>query len=143
MSGLAWHPRATIGQDAAALNFASGGADHKVKLWSLSSERPLATLSGHTARVCRVAFHPTSSYLASAAFDGTWRLWDVVSQKELMVQEGHSKEVYAVEFQDDGALAVSGFVVIGCNELIADALQWIRRDRKSLGSSHRQNSNGS
>ena len=28
-----------------------------------------------------------------------------------MLQEGHSKEVYSVEFQDDGALAASGYVI--------------------------------
>lgn len=71
-------------------------------------ETPLGTLSGHTNRVGRVAFHPSGSYLGSASFDGTWRLWDVTTQKELMIQEGHSKEVYALAFQDDGALAASG-----------------------------------
>lgn len=74
----------------------------------LDSDRPLATLRGHVARVARTAWHPSGSYIASASFDGTWRLWDVASQSELLLQEGHSKEVYAVEFQDDGALVASG-----------------------------------
>jgi len=104
------------------LNFATGGGEGEVKLWSLSeyvrflkredsltsSDKPLGTLSGHTNRVGRVAFHPSGSYLGSASFDGTWRLWDVAKQKELMTQEGHSKEVYALTFQDDGALVASG-----------------------------------
>lgn len=77
-----------------------------------SSDKPLGTLSGHTNRVGRVAFHPSGSYLGSASFDGTWRLWDVATQKELMTQEGHSKEVYALTFQDDGALVASGWVTI-------------------------------
>jgi U4/U6 small nuclear ribonucleoprotein PRP4 len=62
--------------------------------------------------VCRVAFHPSGDYVASASFDTTWRLWDIKTSKELMQQEGHSKEVFTVEFQDDGALIVSGFVPI-------------------------------
>lgn len=111
----------------AGLNFATGGGEGDVKLWSLtewvhsafilsvgcaaaddSREKPMATLSGHTNRVGRVAFHPSGSYLGSASFDGTWRLWDVESKTELMAQEGHSKEVYALTFQDDGALVASG-----------------------------------
>ncbi len=108
IGGLAWHPRATIDQDASAVNLVSGAGDASVCLWSLQSDRPLATLQGHEARVARTAFHPTGDYVASASFDGTWRLWDVASQECLTVQEGHSKEVYSVEFQDDGALVASG-----------------------------------
>jgi U4/U6 small nuclear ribonucleoprotein PRP4 len=79
-----------------------------------SSETPLSVLSGHQDRVCRVAFHPSGDYVASASFDTTWRLWDVATSKELLLQEGHSKEVYSVEFQDDGALIASGFVAYSC-----------------------------
>lgn len=74
------------------------------------SETPLATLKGHEDRVCRVAFHPSGDYVASASFDTSWRLWDVATAKELLLQEGHSKEVYSVEFQEDGALVASGLV---------------------------------
>ena len=72
------------------------------------SESPLSVMKGHQDRVCRVAFHPSGDYVASASFDTTWRLWDVKMSKELLLQEGHSKEVYSVEFQDDGALVASG-----------------------------------
>lgn len=66
-------------------------------------------MKGHQDRICRVAFHPSGDYVASASFDTSWRLWDVATSKELLLQEGHSKEVYAVEFQEDGALAASGY----------------------------------
>ncbi|KAJ1027674.1 hypothetical protein NDA16_002013 [Ustilago loliicola] len=108
VGGLAWHPRATLTQDPAAVNLVSGAGDASVCLWSLQTDRPLATLQGHEARVARTAFHPTGDYVASASFDGTWRLWDVATSECLTVQEGHSKEVYSVEFQDDGALVASG-----------------------------------
>lgn len=65
-------------------------------------------MKGHEERVCRVAFHPSGEFIASASFDTTWRLWDVATSKQLLLQEGHSKEVYSVEFQDDGALVASG-----------------------------------
>ncbi len=108
VGGLAWHPRATLDQDPTALNLVSGAGDANVCLWSLDSDRPLATLKGHEARVARTAFHPSGDYVASASFDGTWRLWDASTTHCLTVQEGHSKEVYSVEFQDDGALVASG-----------------------------------
>lgn len=79
--------------------------------WSGSSrpsDQPLAVMKGHQDRVCRVAFHPSGNYVASASFDTTWRLWDVNTTTELLMQEGHSKEVYAVDFQRDGALVASG-----------------------------------
>lgn len=82
------------------------------------SESPLAILKGHQDRVCRVAFHPSGDYVASASFDTTWRLWDVNTTQELLLQEGHSKEVYSVEFQDDGALVASGYVVCSCDNVI-------------------------
>lgn len=108
IGGLAWHPQATIGQSSSAVNLVTGAGDADVCLWNLESDRPLSTLKGHAARVCRTAFHPSGGYVASASYDGTWRLWDVASEKELLLQEGHSKEVYSVEFQDDGALIASG-----------------------------------
>lgn len=67
-------------------------------------------MKGHEGRVCRVAFHPSGDYVASAGFDTSWRLWDVNTQKEILLQEGHSKEVFSVEFQNDGALLASGYV---------------------------------
>ena len=73
-----------------------------------NSESPLAVLEGHEERVCRVAFHPSGRYIASASFDTSWRLWDAEKGKELLLQEGHSKEVYTVEFQGDGSLIASG-----------------------------------
>ncbi|SPO29791.1 related to PRP4 - U4/U6 small nuclear ribonucleoprotein [Ustilago trichophora] len=108
IGGVAWHPQATLTQDPSAVNLVSGAGDASVCLWSLDSDRPLATLEGHEARVARTAFHPSGSYVASASFDGTWRFWDVSTGECLTVQEGHSREVYSVEFQDDGALVASG-----------------------------------
>jgi U4/U6 small nuclear ribonucleoprotein PRP4 len=77
-------------------------------LYPYPSDAPLSILRGHADRVCRLAFHPSGLYVASASFDTTWRLWDVTTSKELLLQEGHSKEVYGIDFQDDGALVASG-----------------------------------
>lgn len=113
IGGVAWFPDATspgspVSPEAINLASSGGQGDNDVHLWSLKQDTPLATLSGHTGRVCKIEFHPSGRYLASASYDTTWRLWDVETTTELLTQEGHSKEVYALGFQCDGSLIATG-----------------------------------
>ncbi|RAK74110.1 putative pre-mRNA splicing factor [Aspergillus fijiensis CBS 313.89] len=108
VGGLSWFPGATSTASESTVNLVSGGGEGNVCLWSLAKEQPLATLSGHSGRVCRTEFHPSGRYVASASYDTTWRLWDVETTAELLLQEGHSREVYAVAFNNDGSLMASG-----------------------------------
>ncbi|KAL2154712.1 hypothetical protein VTH82DRAFT_3388 [Thermothelomyces myriococcoides] len=110
ISGISWMPGATLPErniSEETVNLASGGAEGQIHLWSLTQDTPLATLSGHSQRVCRVEFHPSGKYLASASEDTSWRLWDVATSTELLLQEGHSRGVYAVSFNTDGSLLAS------------------------------------
>ena len=110
VGGITWFPGATLPGTSVStdsVNLASGGGEGSVHLWSLTQDTPVSTLSGHTARVCRVEFHPSGKYLASASYDTTWRLWDVTTTTELQLQEGHSREVYALSFNTDGSLLAS------------------------------------
>lgn len=117
ISGISWFPGATLperGVSTESVNLASGGAEGLVNLWSLTQDTPLASLQGHSQRVCRVDFHPSGKYLASASEDTTWRLWDVESTSEVLLQEGHSRGVYAISFNTDGSLvATAGLDSIG------------------------------
>lgn len=115
VGGISWFPGSTIpssGVSSSSVNIASGaggqGGKCDVNLWNLEQDTPLATLEGHTDRVCRVEFHPSGKYLASASFDTTWRLWDVETTTELLLQEGHSRQVFTVNFNQDGSLLASG-----------------------------------
>ncbi|XDG09747.1 hypothetical protein ABKA04_009362 [Annulohypoxylon sp. FPYF3050] len=111
VSGISWLPGSTLPENNVSpdtVNLASGGAEGQVNLWSLTKDTPLSTLEGHGQRVCRVEFHPSGRYLASASEDTTWRLWDVESTTELLLQEGHSRGVFAVSFNTDGSLLASG-----------------------------------
>ncbi|KAJ5114553.1 hypothetical protein NUU61_000312 [Penicillium alfredii] len=111
VGGLSWFPGATLPESnvsPSAVNLVSGGGEGNINLWALDQDKPLATLSGHSGRVCRTEFHPSGRYAASASFDTTWRLWDVETTTELLLQEGHSREVYAVSFNNDGSLLASG-----------------------------------
>lgn len=110
IGGITWFPGATIpGSNVASgdVNLATSAADNEIHLWSLAQDTPVATLSGHGARVCRIDVHPSGRYLASASYDTTWRLWDVNTTTELLLQEGHSKEVYSIGFNEDGSLIAS------------------------------------
>ncbi|KAJ2899260.1 hypothetical protein MKZ38_003310 [Zalerion maritima] len=110
ISGLSWFPGSTIperGVSPDSVNLASGGAEGIIHLWSLNSDTPISSLTGHSQRVCRVEFHPSGRLLASASEDTTWRLWDVETKNELLLQEGHSRGVYAVSFNTDGSLLAS------------------------------------
>ncbi len=110
IGGISWFPDATlpgktISEDS--VNLASGGAEGNIHLWSLNQDTPISTLAGHNQRVCRVEFHPSGKYLASASEDTTWRLWDVNTTTELLLQEGHSRGVFALSFNSDGSLLAS------------------------------------
>lgn len=111
VGGISWYPNATLPGSTVsedAVNLATSGGEGNIHLWSLNQETPISTLSGHTSRVCRVEFHPSGQYLASASYDTTWRLWDIDTTTELLLQEGHSREVYALSFNPDGSLLASG-----------------------------------
>jgi FOG: WD40 repeat len=108
---LSWFPGATLPSSnvsPSTVNLISGGGEGNLNLWALDQEKPLATLTGHSGRVCRTEFHPSGRYAASASFDSSWRLWDVETATELLLQEGHSREVYTVAFNNDGSLVASG-----------------------------------
>ena len=118
VSGISWFPDATLPTSTVSensVNLASGGGEGDIHLWNLTQDTPLSTLSGHSGRVCRVEFHPSGKYLASASYDTTWRLWDVETTTELLLQEGHSHEAYTVAFNADGSLLASaGLDSIAC-----------------------------
>ncbi|KAI2461781.1 hypothetical protein LOY97_000907 [Ophidiomyces ophidiicola] len=111
VGGISWFPGATLPSSSVSedsVNLASGGGEGNVHLWSLHKDTPLSTLSGHSGRVCRVEFHPSGDYIASASYDTTWRLWDTRTSAELLLQEGHSREVFSLAFNPDGSLLASG-----------------------------------
>jgi U4/U6 small nuclear ribonucleoprotein PRP4 len=117
VGGISWYPEATLpGSTVSAdsVNLASSGGEGNIHMWNLTQDTPISTLSGHTGRVCRIEFHPSGKYLASASYDTTWRLWDVATTTELLLQEGHSREVYSLNFNTDGSLLASaGLDAIG------------------------------
>ena len=56
---------------------ASGGRDHSVRLWELSSGTELRRFPGHESTVKSLAFSPGGSLLASVSADTTGLIWDL------------------------------------------------------------------
>ncbi|EGC35300.1 hypothetical protein DICPUDRAFT_78987 [Dictyostelium purpureum] len=108
-SSIAFHPQSTLSISENSVNIATTSADSTCKLWSLSSETPLASLEGHLDVVNRCAFHPNGRYLMTSSNDKSWRMWDLESQNTCILdQEGHSGAVMGIAVQEDGSLLSTG-----------------------------------
>jgi WD40 repeat protein len=72
----------------------------------------LATLEGHSNRVCSVAFHPTAPLLATGSDDKTAKLWrfspDGSTATCVATLAGHSEEVMSVAFHATAPLLATG-----------------------------------
>jgi len=61
---------------------ASGSEDYKVYIWNRKKGCLISSLSGHTASVNSVAWHPTRNLLVSASDDNTIRCWENESKDD-------------------------------------------------------------
>lgn len=65
-------------------------------------------LSGHTAKVNTVKFHPTqSNILASASNDGTIRFWNVETQENVRTIEAQAVSVLGIDFDSTATFIAS------------------------------------
>ncbi|MEG4798846.1 hypothetical protein QUA69_27735, partial [Microcoleus sp. LAD1_D1] len=71
------------------------------------SQKPIATLTGHSSSVLSIAFSPDGLTLASASFDKTIKLWHLQSQKPIATLTGHSSSVLSIAFSPDGKTLAS------------------------------------
>lgn len=85
---------------------ASGSYDKTIKIWSLSTNQVLGTLSGHGGRVLTIT-QIASGKLVSGSYDATIKIWDLNGSGGILFATltGHSSDVNTVIQLSDGLLA--------------------------------------
>jgi WD40 repeat protein len=86
----------------------SGSNDKTVRLWDLSADACVRTLSGHTGPVKCVCLSADGRHALSGSNDRTMRLWDVGTGECRRIFEGHAEAVAAACLSADGRYALSG-----------------------------------
>ncbi len=69
--------------DSRGTHLAIGAGSGDIHVRSLSTDRFVAHLPGHTGRVLMIEFVEGTDLLVSAAADGTVRLWSLSEQRQL------------------------------------------------------------
>ena len=86
---------------------ASGSADCTVKIWDLSTELNVATLSDHTEAVTALCFSPCGTWLASGSADCSISIWECDTWMKLRAIGGHTSSVQSVAFDSASERLVS------------------------------------
>jgi WD40 repeat protein len=86
-----------------------GGADRRIRIWSVSSGEAILSLTGQRGNVRGLAWSPDSRLLASGGADLLVRIWDI-EQGSLVGEPmpGHQGEISSVSFSSDGRILASG-----------------------------------
>jgi WD40 repeat protein len=99
-------------------------------VWDAGTGHPLATLTGHTARVNYADFSPDGKRIITASQDNTARVWDANSGRLLGTLTGHTDQVYKAVFSPDGKRIVTASSDATARLFIGDLhdlLNWAKR----------------
>jgi coatomer subunit beta' len=90
--------------------FASASMDHRVKIWSMTSNNSHLTLEGHGRGATSVSFCPLNDkpYLASGSDDKTIRIWDYTNRHCVYVLESHEDNISSLQFHPELPILISG-----------------------------------
>ena len=101
------------GAAAAALSadgtrIAAGSKEGDIEVWDAAlAARIWKNERAHDRAITRVAFHPESRSVASAAEDGTARVWRFETGHRIADLDGHTDAVDFVSYSSDGAMIIT------------------------------------
>jgi WD40 repeat protein len=87
---------------------ASGGWDHKIKIWSVQTGQLIRTLKGHSNSITALAMTPDGEFLVSGSVDSKIKIWSLQTGELLQTLEGHSYSVSTVAVSSNSQFIVSG-----------------------------------
>ncbi|MEM6612847.1 MAG: NB-ARC domain-containing protein [Cyanobacteria bacterium P01_C01_bin.72] len=108
---------------------ASGSGDRTIKLWSLDSNKSLATYNLHDGDVSAIAFSSDGLTLASGSSDRTVRLWNYHTHTCIRTIYGHTNQIFSLAFNPNGKNMV-------CVSLDRTVRLWSCADGKCLKTWH-------
>ena len=84
----------------------AASAGKTIHLWDVATQK-FVTLEGHTSEVCRLAFSPNATFLASGDIDGTIHLWLLPAGRKLATFKPYIGPVKELVFAPDGKTLAS------------------------------------
>jgi len=85
----------------------TGRGSGQLKLWDLSTGKPVWQKNVHASHVRGVSYSPDGRTVATASYDGTIGLWDAAGGEQLDTLTGHENWVNSVAFSPDGRYLIS------------------------------------
>jgi WD40 repeat protein len=79
-----------------------------LRLWDVTTGRPLQQYPAHDGAIWAIAFTPDGRVVLSGSNDGTLRVWDAGTGKHVRELPGHPRGVTALAATPDGLAVVSG-----------------------------------
>ncbi len=86
---------------------ASGGRDHKLRLWRVSDGALVKELN-QGARIISLAFSPDGGVIAAGDRNGRIKLWRAADETQLGVIDAHTEYVFSLAFSPTGSMLASG-----------------------------------
>ena len=87
--------------------FASGGDDNCILIWSILKSEILVRFSGHEGSIYSIAYTPSGLFIVTGSHDSTVRVWSQATNSAICTFHGHSGPVFAVLASPDEYSAIS------------------------------------